>query len=220
MDRSNLGRQTKKEFQQYVTPDDGRKFTELYNVQHLTSNTIDPVSKVCITTIQRLYSMLSGEPEFEPENEEASLFEISPDGKVQNDKTDSRPLERKKGISFDKLITSIAAGIRNDDHLTSLAGRLAKMEREIDEKDKKDIEKAADGNSLKVLVNNLLDAVDPDKKFEKAREMFKTETPTDEQIKSAGKELAKIACIPFDNSKLRNLLSDIKNSTDNLQQAI
>ena len=83
VDRSNLGRQTKKEFQQYVTPDDGRKFTELYNVQHLTSNTIDPVSKVCITTIQRLYSMLCGEAEFEPENEEQSLFEISPDGKVK-----------------------------------------------------------------------------------------------------------------------------------------
>jgi type I restriction enzyme, R subunit len=35
VDRANLGRQTLKEFQQYATPDDGRKFTELYNVQHL-----------------------------------------------------------------------------------------------------------------------------------------------------------------------------------------
>jgi type I restriction enzyme R subunit len=41
VDRSNLGRQTRREFQQYVTPDDGRKFTELYNVQHLNSNTLD-----------------------------------------------------------------------------------------------------------------------------------------------------------------------------------
>ena len=57
VDRSNLGRQTLKEFQQYVTPDDGRKFTELYNVQHLQSNTLDSVSRVCITTIQRLYSI-------------------------------------------------------------------------------------------------------------------------------------------------------------------
>ena len=105
-------------------------------------------------------------------------------GVCENDKTDSRPLERKKGISFDKLITSIAAGIRDEDNLTSLAGRLAKMEREIDEKDKKDIEKAAVGKSLRVLVNSLLDAVDPDKKFEKAREIFKTETPTDEQTRT------------------------------------
>jgi type I site-specific restriction endonuclease len=33
VDRANLGRQALKEFQQYTTPDDGRKFTELYNVQ-------------------------------------------------------------------------------------------------------------------------------------------------------------------------------------------
>jgi type I restriction enzyme R subunit len=58
VDRANLGRQALKEFQQYVTPDDGRKFTELYNVQHLTSNTIDPLNKVYICTIQRLYSIL------------------------------------------------------------------------------------------------------------------------------------------------------------------
>ena len=64
------------EFEQFVTPDDGRKFSELYNVQHLQSNTVDPVSRVCITTIQRLYSMLAGEAEFDPANEEGSLFEL------------------------------------------------------------------------------------------------------------------------------------------------
>jgi type I restriction enzyme R subunit len=77
VDRANLGRQTLKEFEQYATPDDGRKFTELYNVQHLRSNRLDPVARVCITTIQRLYSMLSGEPEMaDPTLEEASLFEL------------------------------------------------------------------------------------------------------------------------------------------------
>jgi len=74
VDRSNLGRQTLREFQQYVTPDDGRKFTEIYNVQHLQSNTLDDVSRVCITTIQRLYAMLCGQ-ELDPELEERSLFE-------------------------------------------------------------------------------------------------------------------------------------------------
>jgi hypothetical protein len=69
VDRNNLGRQTFKEFDQFITPDDGRKFTELYNVQHLQSNLLDDVSKVHITTIQRLYSMLSGEPDFDPANE-------------------------------------------------------------------------------------------------------------------------------------------------------
>ena len=76
VDRNNLGRQAYNEFDQYLTPDDGRKFTELYNVQHLQSNVLDSVSKVHITSIQRLYSMLSGEPEFDAENEEGSLFEM------------------------------------------------------------------------------------------------------------------------------------------------
>lgn len=76
VDRSNLGRQALNEFQQFTTPDDGRKFTELYNVQRLTSNVLDPVCKVHITTIQRLFSILCGEPEYDPEDEERSLFDL------------------------------------------------------------------------------------------------------------------------------------------------
>lgn len=75
VDRNNLGKQARNEFANFITPDDGRKFIELYNVQHLQSNVLDRVSKVHITTIQRLYSMLSGEPEYDPANEEQSLFE-------------------------------------------------------------------------------------------------------------------------------------------------
>jgi type I restriction enzyme R subunit len=75
VDRNTLAKQTLQEFQQYRTPDDGRKFTELYNVQRLTSRNIDSVSRVCITTIQRLYAMLRGE-DFLEENEEGSSFEL------------------------------------------------------------------------------------------------------------------------------------------------
>ena len=75
VDRRNLGRQALREFQAYTPPDDNSKFTELYNVQHLASNTIDPVSQVCITTLQRLYSMLKGETDYETEAEETSPFE-------------------------------------------------------------------------------------------------------------------------------------------------
>jgi type I restriction enzyme, R subunit len=48
-------------------------------VQRLQSNSIDPVARVCISTIQRLYSILSGEPELLPEEEEESLFEKDAD---------------------------------------------------------------------------------------------------------------------------------------------
>lgn len=75
VDRNNLGKQTLKEFQQFVSPVNGYKFTEEYNVQHIKNNSIAPASKVCITTIQRLYSMLKGEETYQEENEESSLFE-------------------------------------------------------------------------------------------------------------------------------------------------
>ena len=77
VDRSNLGRQTLREFQGFTTPDDGRKFTELYNVQLLNSGHVDPVSRVCIATIQRVYSMLRGE-DLDPELEELSGFDAPP----------------------------------------------------------------------------------------------------------------------------------------------
>ncbi|MEM4721009.1 MAG: type I restriction-modification enzyme R subunit C-terminal domain-containing protein [Candidatus Methanomethylicaceae archaeon] len=501
VDRSHLGRQAKKEFQQYITPDDGRKFTELYNVQHLTTNTIDPVSKVCITTIQRLYSMLKGEPEFAEELEELSGFEgpvdekpkevsynpqipietfdfiitdechrsiynlwrqvleyfdafligltatpskqtlgffnqnlvteysheravadgvnvgyevyrigtkitesgsrveagyyidkrdkltrkrrwelldeeleyapeqldrsvvaedqirtviktfkeklltelfpgrkevpktlifakddshaedivhivreefgkgndfckkitykttgekpedlitsfrnsynpriavtvdmistgtdirpieclifmrdiksrvyfeqmkgrgtrtisetdlraVTPDafhktrfvivdavGVCESDKTDSRPLERKRSVPFDKLLLSIALGNRDEDSLTSLAGRLAQLDRELEPKDRKEIEEKSEGRPLKAIINGLLDAVDPDRQAEKAREMFQTENPTEEQIAKASQELAKVACAPFDNPNLRNTLIEIKKRNEQI----
>lgn len=91
VDRANLGRQAKSEFDQFVTPETGRKFTELYNVQHLQSNQLDDVSRVTICTIQRLYSMLRGD-ELPEDEDEYSAYEIS--------LADSRPKEVAYNPSF------------------------------------------------------------------------------------------------------------------------
>jgi len=496
VDRNNLGRQTFNEFQQYVTPEDGRKFTELYNVQRLTSNTMDPVSRVTITTIQRLYSMLKGEREFEAETEELSLFEIAPTGEApmevvynadipietfdfiitdechrsiynlwrqvldyfdafligltatpskqtlgffrqnlvteypheravadgvnvgyevyriqtriteegskveagyyidkrdkltrrtrweqldddfeysarqldrdvvaqdqirtivrtfrdrlfteifpgrqevpktlifakddshaedivhivreefgkgnefckkitykttgekpedliasfrnsynpriavsvdmistgtdirpleclifmrdvksrvyfeqmkgrgtrtiladdlravtpgapckthfvivdavgvcETDKTDSRPLERKPSVPFDKLLERVALGVRDEDTLTSLAGRLARLDCQLEPPDRAELEAASGGVTLKQLMNGLLDAVDADKQVETAEEMFETEAATSEEIQEATERLVKLACGPFDNARFRKTLVDLR----------
>ena len=78
VDRANLGRQTLNEFQAFEPPEDLRKFTELYNVQQLSSNRIDPVARVCIGTIQRMYSILRGETELPSELDEESAYELEP----------------------------------------------------------------------------------------------------------------------------------------------
>lgn len=61
VDTRNLGEQAEQEFMNYRPNDDNRKFTELYNVQRLSSSHIANDSQVCISTIQRLYSILKGE---------------------------------------------------------------------------------------------------------------------------------------------------------------
>ena len=76
VDTRNLGEQAEQEFLSYVPSDDNRKFTELYTVQRLTSSYISSQAQVCISTIQRMYSILKGEelPE-ELEDENASNLE-------------------------------------------------------------------------------------------------------------------------------------------------
>ena len=61
VDTKNLGEQAEQEFMAYTPSDDNRKFTELYTVQRLTSPYVATDSQVCISTIQRLYSILKDE---------------------------------------------------------------------------------------------------------------------------------------------------------------
>ncbi|MBN2396420.1 MAG: DEAD/DEAH box helicase family protein [Candidatus Atribacteria bacterium] len=70
VDTKNLGEQAEQEFLKYQPTDDNRKFTELYNVQRLSSSYIASDSQVCISTIQRLYSILKGEELDESAEEE------------------------------------------------------------------------------------------------------------------------------------------------------
>ena len=130
-------------------------------------------------------------------------------GVCETDKTDSRPLEKKPTVAFDKLLSSVAMGSRGEDNLTSLAGRLARLDREMEPKDRTELKTVVD-QPLSVIINKLLDAIDPDKQQAKAKELFNTAEPTKEQTKNAAKALADEACRPFDNPTFRNTLIDIK----------
>lgn len=79
VDRNNLGRQTLKEFQAYRPPGTGHLFTELYNVQRLGPAGLDTDAKVVISTIQRVFSQLTGR-ELSEEDEEISAFESETNG--------------------------------------------------------------------------------------------------------------------------------------------
>jgi len=61
VDRNNLADQTLAEFQNYRTPGDGRRFTEIYNVDKLTSGGMLGSSNVVVSTIQRVFKTIKNE---------------------------------------------------------------------------------------------------------------------------------------------------------------
>ena len=61
VDTKNLGEQAEQEFMKFVPNDDNRKFTELYNARRLSSRYVPKDAQVCISTIQRMYSILKDE---------------------------------------------------------------------------------------------------------------------------------------------------------------
>jgi type I restriction enzyme R subunit len=75
VDRGNLATNAKDEFEQFVIPHDGRKFTQHYNVNILGRAGIPDATKVTISTIQRLYSQLTGQ-QLDDEADEHSGFEV------------------------------------------------------------------------------------------------------------------------------------------------
>ena len=76
VDTRHLGEQAEQEFMAYMPNDDNRKFTELYNVQRLKSSYVANDSQVCISTIQRMYSLLKGE-EMDEAAEEMNPAELT-----------------------------------------------------------------------------------------------------------------------------------------------
>jgi len=76
VDRNNLGEQTEGEFQEFTTPDDGRKFGELYTVNMLSRAGLQESSNVVISTIQRVWAALKGEEL--PEGDDPDLDNFIP----------------------------------------------------------------------------------------------------------------------------------------------
>jgi type I restriction enzyme, R subunit len=134
-------------------------------------------------------------------------------GVSETKKNASQPLERKKGVSFEALLEQIAMGRRDEDAMSSLAARLAALDRKLGDEDRRRIAEATGGKSPRDLANALLDAIDPDKQAEVITAAHGS-MASHEQEDAVVKQLAETACRPFDKPAVRNLLKDIKAKTD------
>lgn len=157
---------------------------------------------------------------------DADLQSVTPDAKTktrfilidavgvsETKKNASQPLERKKSVSFDTLIDQIAMGRRDEDSLSSLAARLAILDRKLADEDRARIAEMTGGKTPRDLANDLLDAIDPDKQQAaiNARHGYAL---TPEQEKKVVDTMTETACRPFDDPAARTLLKDIKQKTD------
>ena len=134
-------------------------------------------------------------------------------GVTESAKTLSAPLDRNHAIAFDKLLEQVAAGDRRDDTISTLAARLAALDRKLDGDTQVELSKLANGRSLSDLARGLLDSIDPDT-VEAATHAKHGVAATETELETTQKELKEEACRPFDSPTLRQGLVAAKAKTD------
>ncbi len=130
-------------------------------------------------------------------------------GVCEQDKTDSAPMDAKKSVPFDKLLQAVALGNVEPEVLSSVAARLARLDRELTEPDRQRIAAASGGYSLKDLAKNIVNALDPDFEF----------TPSPAAAGEGwGEGIPQTALSqavkPLHDPALRNLLIDLKKKAE------
>jgi len=80
-------------------------------------------------------------------------------GVCERDKTDSRPMDQKKSVPFDKLLQAVALGNTEPEVLSSVAARLSRLDRDLDDADKAKIVEASGGHDLKSIARGIVDAL-------------------------------------------------------------
>ena len=123
-------------------------------------------------------------------------------GVTESDKTIVQPLERKRTVSFEKLLENVAVGATDEDTVSSLAHRLAALDRKLTPEDRQRVAEATHGLTPADLAGRLVDALDYD------RASFATDPAAESQ------RLREEALIPFDKPALRNLLIELKRASE------
>lgn len=140
-------------------------------------------------------------------------------GVCEQDKTDSRPMEQKPTVSFEKLLQAVAFGNTEDDVLSSLAGRLARMEHRMSAEDDRQIRAVSGGLGVKELSHRIIAALDPDRHIEQAKVDLGIAPGMDAPIPEPALAAARHRVIqeaiqPFFEPKLRETLAAIKKKNE------
>src|SRR5262249_31844387 len=122
-------------------------------------------------------------------------------------------------VALDKLMLGVALGKRDEDTLTTLAGRLARLDRTLNAAQQQQVREVSGGQTLATMAAALLGALDPDAVAEKAAGPQATGQPdaaaiAPEQFAAAQRQLIDAACAPFDKPALRATLATLKRENE------
>lgn len=133
-------------------------------------------------------------------------------GVTKSLKTASEPLITKPAVPLKDLAMGVMMGVRDDDTVSSLAGRLARLNNQLDDKDQQRIKEKSGGAALSDIIGGLLAAIDPDRIDDKAREISGIAAgaePGDQERQTAREQLVGTASRIF-NGPLIELLESIR----------
>jgi type I restriction enzyme R subunit len=156
------------------------------------------------------------------------LIGVTPDAKVkdrfvivdavgvtEHPLVESRPLERQPHVPLNKLLEAVALGATDKDLVSSLAARLARLDRRMTEQDRQAVCGATKGVQLAAIVHGLVDALDPDLHEDAARQETGITDPPPEAVESAARRAIMDALKPLRaNPALRNTILDVQKSND------
>src|SRR5262249_35748721 len=130
-------------------------------------------------------------------------------GVTKSLKTASQPLITKPSVPLKDLATGVMMGARDDDTVSSLAGRLARLDKQLDHAEQARVNNAAGGLMLSDIVRGLVQAIDPDRIEEAAAAAAKGAEPSDAQRDQARDKLVGAAANVF-TGPLIELLDSIR----------
>lgn len=140
-------------------------------------------------------------------------------GVESSQKTDSRPLEKKPGMSLKDLLQNVALGNTDEDILTTLANRLIRLDKQINEKEKMAFAEKAGGHTINHVVKQLLNAHDPDT-IESLKSNLRSQNPDispvvfDSQLAARHSQLIEEAISVFNSPELREYIVDVRKKYD------
>jgi type I restriction enzyme R subunit len=135
-------------------------------------------------------------------------------GATETDLNENQPLERRITVSLDKLLMRVATGAYDDDDVSSIASRLARLNTQLSDDERERLEDVA-GTPLITMIHGLVSALDPDVRLEAAQSSTGQDDPSPEAVAEAAKELLVAAVSTIaNNPELREELVAIRQAHD------